>query len=83
MISQNQETFVQMLNQPASGEGAQAQGVAGGGGGGAGGPGLLRQDPASAQEGGYIQVTPAEKDAIERVSLYTYVLINIHLIMYI
>ena len=51
VITENQERFVQMLNDPSAGEGGQAQG------GGGGGP----------QGEGYIQVTPQEKEAIERV----------------
>ncbi|XP_048759936.2 UV excision repair protein RAD23 homolog B-like [Ostrea edulis] len=61
MISQNQERFIQMLNEPLeAGEVTdQAQGGGGGGGGlpSAGGP------PGS----GFIQVTPSEKEAIERL----------------
>lgn len=59
-ISQHQEHFIQMLNEPVQ----EAGGQGGGGGGGSGG---------IAEAGGghmnYIQVTPQEKEAIERVSL--------------
>lgn len=54
-ISQNQERFIQMLND--SDEPGQQES---GGGGTGGGP-----DPMGA--GGYIQVTPQEKEAIERL----------------
>ena len=57
MISQNQERFIQMLNDSEEDSGQQP-----GGGGGTGGG----QDPMGG--GGYIQVTPQEKEAIERVS---------------
>ncbi|GLV36649.1 Rad23 [Carabus blaptoides fortunei] len=77
LISQNQESFVRMLNEPASGAGAGAGAAAaigaggvqpattpatGAGGGGAGGAALA---PGIAQ--GVIQVTPQDKDAIERL----------------
>ncbi|XP_063066739.1 UV excision repair protein RAD23 homolog B [Engraulis encrasicolus] len=58
-ISSHQEQFIQMLNEPVAGEGGQ------GGGGGGGGP------EGVAEAGGghmnYIQVTPQEKEAIERL----------------
>uniref|UniRef100_A0A4X2JQC7 UV excision repair protein RAD23 n=1 Tax=Vombatus ursinus TaxID=29139 RepID=A0A4X2JQC7_VOMUR len=56
-ISQHQEHFIQMLNEPV-----QESGGPGGGGGGSGGI-------AEAERGhmNYIQVTPQEKEAIERV----------------
>jgi hypothetical protein len=62
MINENQERFVQMLNDPnletgSGGGGQQAQGSASGMGG------------APGMETGYIQVTPEEKQAIERVSI--------------
>ena len=62
VITENQERFVQMLNEPESG--------GGGGGGGAGGvapggPAGARGSPGA--ESGYIQVTPEEKLAIDRV----------------
>ncbi len=65
-IQQHQAEFVAMLNDPeppsggsggGSGGGLPAGQPAGGGGGGGGNP----------MEGGYIQVTPEEKSAIERV----------------
>uniref|UniRef100_A0ABI7WWD9 UV excision repair protein RAD23 n=1 Tax=Felis catus TaxID=9685 RepID=A0ABI7WWD9_FELCA len=57
-ISQHQEHFIQMLNEPVQ----EAGGQGGGGGGGSGGI-------AEAGSGhmNYIQVTPQEKEAIERV----------------
>ena len=56
-ISQNQERFIAMLNDQDEEPGQQGSG----GGGTGGGP-----DPMGG--GGYIQVTPQEKEAIERVS---------------
>ena len=58
LISQNQERFVQMLNDPLD---ETPEGPQQGAGGGA---------PMGA--GGYIQVTPQEKEAIERVSTYNW-----------
>ncbi|XP_032716680.1 UV excision repair protein RAD23 homolog B isoform X2 [Lontra canadensis] len=57
-ISQHQEHFIQMLNEPVQ----EAGGQGGGGGGGSGGV-------AEAGSGhmNYIQVTPQEKEAIERL----------------
>ncbi|KAM6169320.1 UV excision repair protein RAD23 homolog B [Rhynchocyon petersi] len=57
-ISQHQEHFIQMLNEPVQ----EASGQGGGGGGGSGGI-------AEAGSGhmNYIQVTPQEKEAIERL----------------
>ncbi|XP_006882076.1 PREDICTED: UV excision repair protein RAD23 homolog B-like [Elephantulus edwardii] len=57
-ISQHQEHFIQMLNEPVQEDGGQG----GGGGGGSGGI-------AEAGSGHmiYIQVTPQEKEAIERL----------------
>lgn len=70
VITENQESFVQMLNDPAP------EGPGGGGGGGSGSGGSAGQaqgvagSPRAAPEGegsGYIQVTPDEKAAIERL----------------
>ena len=57
LISQNQERFIQMLNAPLDEEGTEpsAQGAGG-----------LGPPPTG---GEYIQVTPQEKEAIDRVSL--------------
>lgn len=58
MISQNQERFIQMLNEPAEGGDVSDQAQGGG------------LPPAGAPPGsGIIQVTPSEKEAIERVSV--------------
>lgn len=64
MIAENQERFVQMLNEPIEGEGGQQApgGVGAGGQGQGGGPGQL--PPGTA----VLQVTQAEREAIERVS---------------
>lgn len=56
MISQNQERFIQMLNEPAEGGDVSDQAQGGG------------LPPAGAPPGsGIIQVTPSEKEAIERL----------------
>jgi len=62
LISQNQESFVRMLNEPAPA--APGAGTGGGGGGGGGG---VANAPAAAPIPGGIQVTPQDKDAIERL----------------
>ncbi|XP_068560847.1 UV excision repair protein RAD23 homolog B isoform X2 [Cebidichthys violaceus] len=59
-ISSHQEQFIQMLNEPNP-EAVPAGG--GGGGGGAGGAG----DAPGGSHMSYIQVTPQEKEAIERL----------------
>ncbi|CAK6433749.1 unnamed protein product [Pipistrellus nathusii] len=61
-ISQHQEHFIQMLNEPVQEAGGQGGGGGGGSGGGSGGI-------AEAGSGhmNYIQVTPQEKEAIERL----------------
>jgi UV excision repair protein RAD23 len=71
MITENQERFVQMLNDPESAAG-QAQAVGAGGVGG-GAPG--------AEGSGYIQVTPEEKEAIERVSKIQHTLSNMYVLV--
>ncbi|CAO2580842.1 UV excision repair protein RAD23 homolog B [Lemmus lemmus] len=57
-ISQHQEHFIQMLNEPVQEAGGQ------GGGGGGGGGGIA---DAGTGHMNYIQVTPQEKEAIERL----------------
>ncbi len=74
LISQNQEAFIRMINEPDSRSSGGAAGAGGsggsgssGGGGGAGGPeGLLGG-------GGVIQITAQDKEAIERVGSSFYV----------
>ncbi|XP_061887984.1 UV excision repair protein RAD23 homolog B isoform X1 [Entelurus aequoreus] len=58
-ISNNQEHFIQMLNEPLP----EPSPTAGGGGGTAGAP----VDSQSGSNMSYIQVTPQEKEAIERL----------------
>lgn len=63
-ISSHQEQFIQMLNEPNP----DAVPVGGGGGaGGAGGVGGLGGDAPGGSHMSYIQVTPQEKEAIERL----------------
>lgn len=59
-ISQHQEHFIQMLNEPVQEAGSQ-------GGGSGGGSGGIAE--AGSGHMNYIQVTPQEKEAIERVSI--------------
>ncbi|XP_072848094.1 UV excision repair protein RAD23 homolog B isoform X1 [Pogona vitticeps] len=59
-ISQHQEHFIQMLNEPV-----QESGQGGGGSGGGGGGGGVAE--AGSRHMNYIQVTPQEKEAIERL----------------
>lgn len=61
-ISNHQEQFIQMLNEP------NPEAVPGsGGGGGAGGAGGMAGDTPGGSHMSYIQVTPQEKEAIERL----------------
>ncbi|XP_040215061.1 UV excision repair protein RAD23 homolog B isoform X2 [Rana temporaria] len=66
-ISQHQEQFIQMLNDPIPESGSQGEGVGGGGGGGGGGRGVGVAAEAGSGHMNYIQVTPQEKEAIERL----------------
>ncbi|XP_072009674.1 UV excision repair protein RAD23 homolog B [Engystomops pustulosus] len=63
-ISQHQEQFIQMLNDPIPESGGQGGGRGGGGGGG--GSGGVAAEAGSGHMN-YIQVTPQEKEAIERL----------------
>ncbi|XP_028132921.1 UV excision repair protein RAD23 homolog B [Diabrotica virgifera virgifera] len=64
LISQNQESFVRMLNEPASGGApTTGSGTVPSGGGALGGS----QAAAGGPPQGMIQVTPQDKDAIERL----------------
>nr|CAH7718774.1 unnamed protein product [Callosobruchus chinensis] len=74
LISQNQESFVRMLNEPGQGGGATVGGGApptaaaqGGGGGGGGTPAPGVPAGVGGLPQGMIQVTPQDKDAIERL----------------
>lgn len=64
-ISQHQEQFIQMLNDPESGVQGGGGGGGRGGGGGGGGGGVTAE--AGSGHMNYIQVTPQEKEAIERL----------------
>jgi len=76
VISQNQEAFLQLLNNPEQAMQQQQQGQQGGGG--MGGilpgmpPGMMMPPRGNPRQGGppgaiHIQVTEQEKEAIERV----------------
>uniref|UniRef100_A0A7N6FHT5 UV excision repair protein RAD23 n=1 Tax=Anabas testudineus TaxID=64144 RepID=A0A7N6FHT5_ANATE len=60
-ISSHQEQFIQMLNEP------NPEAVPAGGTGGAGGAGGMGGDAPGGGHTSYIQVTPQEKEAIERL----------------
>lgn len=60
-ISSHQEQFIQMLNEP------NPDAVPASGGGVAGGVGGMGRETAGGSQMSYIQVTPQEKEAIERV----------------
>ncbi|XP_022059587.1 UV excision repair protein RAD23 homolog B isoform X2 [Acanthochromis polyacanthus] len=66
-ISSHQEQFIQMLNEPNP-DAVPVGGTGGtGGAGGAGGAGGLGGDAPGGSHMSYIQVTPQEKEAIERL----------------
>lgn len=65
-ISSHQEQFIQMLNEPNP-DAVPVGGGGGGGAGGAGGAGGLGGDAPGGSHMSYIQVTPQEKEAIERL----------------
>ncbi|XP_008283781.1 UV excision repair protein RAD23 homolog B isoform X2 [Stegastes partitus] len=65
-ISNHQEQFIQMLNEPNP-DAVPVGGGGGGGAGGAGGAGGLGGDTPGGSHMSYIQVTPQEKEAIERL----------------
>uniref|UniRef100_A0A3P9LUM5 UV excision repair protein RAD23 n=1 Tax=Oryzias latipes TaxID=8090 RepID=A0A3P9LUM5_ORYLA len=65
-ISNHQEQFIQMLNEPNP-DPVPGGGGGGGGGGGARGAGGTGADTSGESQMSYIQVTPQEKEAIERL----------------
>jgi hypothetical protein len=67
IISQNQEAFIRMVNEPEEG-GRPSGGEGGGGGSGGGRPAAGAQgEDLFGTERGVIQVSPQDKEAIERV----------------
>ena len=76
IISSNQQQFIGLLNEPVSGdqpagEGTPTPAAPPSGGGGTGGSALGTGGTGGGpqMDGGYIQVTTAEKEAIERVGV--------------
>ena len=82
IISSNQQQFIGLLNEPVSGDQPAGEGTptpaappsGGGTGGSALGTGGTGGGPQ--MDGGYIQVTTAEKEAIERVGVTYRALLN-------
>ncbi|XP_048194536.1 UV excision repair protein RAD23 homolog B [Perognathus longimembris pacificus] len=66
-ISQHQEHFIQMLNEPVQEAGGQGGGGGSGGGGSVTGGGTAGITESGSGHMNYIQVTPQEKEAIERL----------------
>lgn len=66
-ISSHQEQFIQMLNEPNPEPVPVGGGDGAGGSGGAGGAGGVAGDTPGGSHMSYIQVTPQEKEAIERL----------------
>ncbi|KAM3873976.1 UV excision repair protein RAD23 homolog B [Diretmus argenteus] len=69
-ISSHQEQFIQMLNEPNPEDVPDVSaggGAGGGGGGGGGGEGGVTAVGPGGSQANYIQVTPQEKEAIERL----------------
>ncbi|XP_042551471.1 UV excision repair protein RAD23 homolog B [Dipodomys spectabilis] len=66
-ISQHQEHFIQMLNEPVQEAGGQGGGGSSGGSGGVTGGGTAGITESGSGHMNYIQVTPQEKEAIERL----------------
>ncbi|KAM7392757.1 hypothetical protein PAMA_007730 [Pampus argenteus] len=73
-ISNHQEQFIQMLNEPNP-ESVPAGGGADGAGGVGGAGGIVGDAPGGSHMN-YIQVTPQEKEAIERVRRSTLTIVN-------
>jgi UV excision repair protein RAD23 len=67
LISQNQEDFIRMINEPDSGSAAAGSSGGGGGGGGGGSAGEAGGAEGLLGAGGVIQVSPDDKAAIERL----------------
>lgn len=73
LINEHQNEFYNMINEPVEGSGGGGSGggseaVGGGSGGGGGGAGGAGGAPRAPPGASYIQVTPQEREAIDRVS---------------